>query len=234
MKKKPIDRFIYRIIYILVMCCWLPFLSGCDEYALLEQFSVDLPNATGTTPLKLTLDIQKATLERGETTLLYPTGGKKPYRFALLADDLAYEGTFGSVHSSGDFPVYTAGTSIGRIIIRVMDAEDRTKQVIVTIRPPKPGTISIVEREHNPTKFKATVSWVWDYDSIPSVTFTILRSDAGSEFVQKATGITGTTYNDDEWLEQSSTYRYRIIAEAKTDSYTYQSKPADSESFSYP
>ena len=227
MKMKPIDRFIYRIIYMLIVCCWFPLLSGCDEYALLEQFSVDLPNAPGTTPSNLILDIQKAILERGETTLLYPDGGEKPYSFVRLADDLAYEGTLGSI----DPPKYTAGTSIGRVKIRVRDAEERTADVIVTIRPPKPESISIEIPDENPEKFKATVSW--DYEDIPSVTFTILRSDAGSEFVQKATGITNTTYNDGEWLEKSDKYRYRIIAEAKA-SYTYQSIPADSEPFIYP
>ncbi|MBP7495087.1 MAG: hypothetical protein KA771_06300 [Spirochaetales bacterium] len=232
MKMKPIDRFIYRIIYMLIVCCWFPLLSGCDEYALLEQFSVDLPNAPGTTPSNLILDIQKAILERGETTLLYPDGGEKPYTFAVISDDLAYEATPGSVDSSGDPPKYTAGTSIGRVKIRVMDAEKRTADVIVTIRPPKPVNISIEKTSINPVKFTATVSW--GYESIPSVTFTILRSDAGSEFVQKATGITGKTFPDPELLDIDSKHCYRIIAEAKTASYTYQSIPADSEPFTYP
>ncbi len=110
-----------------------------------------------------------------------------------------------------------------------MDAERQDKASNCNDTSAEAG--KYLDRKNEPKPTEVQGNRIWDYDSIPSVTFTILRSDAGSEFVQKAIGIVDTTYNDDEWLEQSSTHRYRIIAEAKTASYTYQSKPADSESF---
>ena len=117
----------------LMLSATLALLAGCDSYRILDQF--DLP---GEKAAALTLELQKTTVQRGESVELQPAGGTEPYEFAVAADDL-YAGTSGQALGSVSGRTYTAGGAIGRIRITVTDAVGASAAETLTVVPPTPA-----------------------------------------------------------------------------------------------
>jgi len=216
----------------------------------MEQFSTSLPVNGGSsytgggdggtggggtgggtpTPEPLTLDVQASFVEREGTVQLIPNGGTKPYRFSLKEEDLYYNETLGSINESTY--VYTAGTSIGQVRIRVHDANERTADAVVAIIPLAPTTVSVGKVDFNTQKFKVTLSW--SYENLNLIqNFVIECSTGGGPFVQIGT-TNNTTYSDPTQLDKSTSYRYRIYAQASTSKNTYTSKVEYSSVVSWP
>jgi hypothetical protein len=172
-------------------------LSGCDSYNLLDQFRRSVA---------VELAVQQSSLEQGETTTLYPSGGTPPYSFAVIADNIYASGTYGSV--TGE--VYTAGTAIGTVTIHLVDSAGATTNATIMLIPPAP-TISSVTSSGSPPK--NTVTWA-SYGSTSKIGgFVIQRSTDGLTFADQGTsGSTATSYLDATNVQPGKTYYYRVLA----------------------
>lgn len=115
---------------VILLAALLFGLTGCDDFSLLDQFS--LFNGLGLTP-------QKEKILQGESVGLNPEGGTTPYDFSMIEEDLFYSGSLGSV--SGE--TYTAGTAIGKVKIKLTDAAGGTAETVITVVPPAPTYLTL-------------------------------------------------------------------------------------------
>lgn len=171
-------------------------LSGCDSYNLLDQFRRSLA---------VQLAVQQDSLEQGETTELYPSGGTPPYMFGIIAGNIyTNTGTLGSVASQ----TYTAGTAIGTVSIHVVDSAGETADATVTLIPPAPQNLSGAYTS-TPSKV-VNLSWTYSFSGITN--FVIQRSLDGVTFSDIATVGSGTVAYGDTGIQPNKTYYYRVLA----------------------
>ena len=181
-------------------------LVGCDSFAVLEQFHKG--------PLSLT--VEKDSVQQGETIGLSPAGGAPPYSYVLVEGALYFAGTLGSV--SGN--TYTAGSSIGTVIIQLTDTDGTSVDAVVTIIPPTPASFIAQPNAATPTANDILLSWSYADTSLISG-FQIQRSSDGSTFTALATQQSTATSYVDSPLNPNQTYYYRMYAVADA----YQSLP---------
>ncbi len=174
-------------------------LASCDSFAVLGQFQRGSP---------LSLTLQNASVQQGATTSLYPSGGTPAYSFGVVAGNLYYPGTLGSI--SGQ--VYTAGDAIGTVIIHLSDSSGAAVDAVVTIIPPAPTSFNVQANPGNPSN-DILVSWSYTNTALISG-FVIQRSTDGATFTNVTNQPnTATTYTDTS-LVQTQTYYYRMYAVA--------------------
>lgn len=193
-------------VILLSAALWIT-LAGCDSYSLLAEFQRGSP---------LSLTLQQASLQQGGTTTLYPVGGKAPYSFGVVAGNLYYSGTLGSISAE----TYTAGTSIGTVIIRVTDEEGATAVAVATIVPPTPSGFTVQPNPPSPPNNDMLISWSYGSTALISG-FLIQRSTDGVTFTALTTQASGATSFVDSPLGPGTTYYYRMFAV----SGPYQSLP---------
>lgn len=185
-------------------------LASCDSYKVLDQFYKGSP---------LSLVLEAASVQQGETINLYPSGGTPPYSFGLLAGDLYYVGSLGSI--SGQ--TYIAGNAIGSVVIYLSDSSGATVDAVVTIVPPTPGSFTIAPSGTN----AILISWGYTNTALISG-FLIQRSSDGVTFTTFTNPTTlqntATSYLDSP-LNPNQTYFYRMYAVASTAANTFQSLP---------
>jgi len=180
-------------------------LTGCDSFSVLAEFKRGFP---------LSLTLQQATLLQGASISLYPTGGRAPYSFGVLAGNLYYSGTLGTI--SGQ--TYTAGTSIGTVIIHLTDANGATEDAVATIVPPTPSGFTVQPNSVTPSPNDILVTWSYGNTAFIS-SFTIERSSDGITFAAVTSQPTSATSWVDAPLTPGTLYYYRMYAV----SGTYQS-----------
>ncbi len=181
-------------------------LAGCDSFSVLGQFQRGSP---------LNLALQEDTLLQGAATDLYPSGGEPPYSFGVVAGNLYYTGTLGSV--SGE--TYTAGTAIGTVIIHLTDAAGTGADAVVTVIPPTPASFAV---QPNPGLPANDILVTWSYSNTALISgFTIQRSLDDVTFATVASQPSSATSYVDPALAPGTTYYYRMYAIAGT----YQSFP---------
>jgi hypothetical protein len=172
-------------------------LAGCDSFSILGQFK-RIPS--------LSLTVQKSSVQQGETISLYPTGGTPPYSFGVVAGNIFYSGTLGSVSSQS----YTAGTSIGTVTIHLIDADGNTADSTVTTIAPAPTGFTAGP---DPSASPNDVDLSWSYATPPLISgFAIERSLDGVTFTSVTNQPSGATFFLDQPLSQGVTYFYRIYA----------------------
>lgn len=137
-------RTLRAIAAALVAC-----LSACDSFSLLDQFSDSAPSPTPTptqnpsgTPAPVSLSAQRNELERGESTRVYPSGGVAPYSYEVLEDQLFYTGS-AQCQASAANDTFTAGDSIGGVLLRLRDAAGSSAETRISVRPPAPQGFAV-------------------------------------------------------------------------------------------
>lgn len=176
---------------------------------------VSLPPAS-VAPLSLATD--KAAAPRLVGTVgLTPSGGVKPYSFAVSAFDL-YNGTQTAGIGSVSGLSYVAGGAIGKIRITVSDAEGSTAFAYVTVLPPTPTLTG------SRTGGGGTVSLSWAYSENAIIDkFRLEYSvDGGAYASLDEPTSTQTSHDPINNLAATSTYSYRLYA----ISGSYESAPA--------
>lgn len=181
---------------VLLLAALLFGLTGCDDFSLLDQFS--LFNRLGLTP-------QKEKILQGETVGLNPEGGETPYSFSVIAEDLFYSGSLGSVGGEN----YTAGNAIGKVKIRLTDAAGGTAETVITVVPPAPAYLTL----DNTVSKTITLTWNFYYSQgVEGVH--IMRSLNGGTFAEHTTLPNGSYTYTDTGLAPNSTYTYYLVAAA--------------------
>jgi len=156
----------------------------------------------------LSLTLQKGSVQQGETISLYPVGGAPPYSFGLVAANLYYTGTLGSITNQA----YTAGTSIGNVTIHLTDADGSSVDSQVTIIPPTPTSFNVQNNTGGPGN-DLLLSWGYGNTSLSSG-FQIQRSTDGVTFTDLVSQPTTATSYVDSPLNPGQTYYYRMYAVA--------------------
>ena len=163
-------------------------------------------------PLSLTLQVDS--VQQGETTNLYPSGGTPPYTFGLVEGSLYCPGSLGSIADQD----YTAGTAIGTVLIHLIDAAGTSVDSVVTIIPPTPTAFSV---QANPAPTN-DIDLGWSYgDQLLISGFQVQRSTDGVTFTNLVSEPSSATTYTDTGLNQNHMYYYRIYAVAGP----YQSLP---------
>jgi hypothetical protein len=180
-------------------------LASCDSYKVLDQFYKGSP---------LSLALEAASVQQGAAIQLYPSGGTSPYSFGLLAGDLFYVGTLGSI--SGQ--TYTAGNAIGVVVIFLSDASGATVDAVATIVPPTPGSFNVAPSGTN----AILISWSYTNTALISG-FLIQRSTDGVTFANLTNQPSSATSYLDSPLNPNQTYYYRMYAVASTAANTFES-----------
>ncbi len=182
-------------------------LASCDAFAVLDQFNKGYP---------LSLTLGATSVQQGATISLYPSGGTPPYSFGLLAGDLFYVGSLGSISSQ----TYTAGNAIGAVVIYLSDTSGATVDALVTIVPPTPGSFNLAPSGTN----AILISWSYTNTTLISG-FLIQRSTDGVTFTNVTNQPNSATSYLDSPLNPNQTFYYRMYAVASTAANTYQSFP---------
>jgi len=115
-------RIIQAVILFLIL---LAFLTGCDNFGLIDQFSIS-SNSPATGPGSLAVSPTSRAIRVGETINFLATGGIAPYVFSLQAGGAG--GTIDPI--SG---VYTAPTTVGSATAIVTDSEGTAVQADIVI-----------------------------------------------------------------------------------------------------
>jgi hypothetical protein len=172
-------------------------LAGCDSFSILGQFR---------RISSLSLTVQKSSVQQGETISLYPTGGRAPYAFGVVAGNIFYSGTLGSVSSQQ----YTAGTSIGSVTIHLSDADGNTADSQVTIVPPTPTAFTAAP---NPGLPANDILLTWGYPNTSLISgFEIQESPDGVTFTNLVSQPAGAISYVDPSRTPGTTYYYRMYA----------------------
>lgn len=186
-----------------VVCTVILFLvsfTRCDSFSLTEQF-------TKSSDVPLSLKLENTSILRGDTIGLYPSGGTKPYEFAVIAEDL-YSGTateqLGSVASLS----FTAGSAIGKIVIQVTDADGKTARASVLVLPPKPIAFDMSRSVDNRT---ITLSWAYDETAIIS-NFLLKYTSDGITFTTSNPNPINSATAYDVTIPQSKTFTFYLYA----------------------
>jgi hypothetical protein len=190
------SRNSYRLFFIIALSLTI---GACDDFSLFDQFQ----NTGG-----LSLTLQRNVVEQDESIALYPAGGTQPYSYAVMENDLFYAGDTPS-HASNENNTFHAGNSIGRVTIRLSDADGHSIDNYVTIRPRAVHNFSVNSTVSN------TIAVSWTYPPPPPIIrFRIERSIEGAAFQVIASPGSGETTYTDKGLNPDKTYTYRMYAVA--------------------
>lgn len=177
-------------------------LAGCNSYSLSDQFSTGDERAAA-----LGLSVDSSTIQRGGIVGLSPSGGVKPYSFAMSAADL-YSGTQSVGLGSISGLTYTAGGAIGKVKITVTDSKGSAASAFVVVQPPAP-TLSGSGRT---SSTEALLQWSFPDTSIIS-SFRVERAADGQAFSAVDSPGPGTpVYRSYSDLIAGVYYTYRIYA----------------------
>ncbi|HAE20963.1 MAG TPA: hypothetical protein DCG47_01385 [Spirochaetaceae bacterium] len=194
--------------YIALCIAALSLLGACDSFSLLDEFKL----RGG-----LAIEGQKSVVQRGETIALYPRGGKAPYSYSVIAEDLYYSDSLGWIANDS----FTAGNAIGLIRIGIIDAAGMIASCLLTIAPPSPTGFTVQPFSSN------TVPIEWQYgDSSIISEFWLYRSVNGGEFTKVRTLGSAARTVIDSPVNTNFSYSYRLYA--VSGSYVSPATPTQS------
>lgn len=180
-------------------------LAGCDNFSLPAQFAANAG---------LELLAQKSSVVPGETIELYPHGGYDPYSYGIVAENLVYGSSPGSIADHR----YTAATSIGDVRIYLFDQKGNSVSELITILPYTPENFVADGATGNNATIDLSWDWPWSTDLISE--FRIYRSTDGGPFELRES-LASTTATITDSGNPDTLYTYRLYAV----SGDYVSKP---------
>jgi hypothetical protein len=192
MRKKNLE-------YLIIIAFILLF-DACDQFSLSDVFR---DNGD------LSLSLQRNVVQQSESIALYPAGGTGPYSYAVMEmeNDLSYVGDTAS-EVSCETNIFTAGNSIGKVTIRLLDAGGKSIDSFVIIRPPAVQSFAV-----NGVVITNEIEVRWIYTNNEMIdSFRIERSIGGSPFITIASPVSGFMYFKDSGLNPNFTYTYKIYA----------------------
>ena len=225
--------------------------GGCDSFSLTDQFDKSLasadpaptnptPTDPGTTPTDpiptdpipvvdpLVLELSSTELLRQETADLNPSGGTPPYKnYHRFEVDLPYKDLsdpLGTIDASGSQHTFTAGKSIGKVKLRVVDSAGKTAETFVTIIPPAVASLAVAPAG----MYTLKLTWPAYADTalISGIRISILKSGTYTEVATVEKTKTEFTHSDTSILKKNTTYTYRLEAVNGLNGI-YASKPTE-------
>lgn len=193
-------------------------LASCDDFSLIDELGASqtsAPTATPTptpeiSPPPLALSAQRTEVERFETTALYPSGGTAPYAYEVLelSENLYYTGNPSQASASNNS--FTAGDSVGAIIVRVRDASGTSAEIRITIRPLAPQGFAVSGAGGN----NINISWTFSEPLDRISGFTLERAVVGGDFATVAALIPSSAISYSDTVTPNITFRYRLYSVA--------------------
>ncbi len=168
---------------------------ACDDFSLLGEFG-DAPE----------LAAQRTEIERYASMALYPSGGTPPYSYEVLEDRLFYAGAT-PCQASASNNMFTAGDSVGGVLLRLRDSAGRSAEIRLTILPPPPENFQAASASTN------SIGLTWTFSGPPAAIggFMIERSVNGGAFQEILPMLgSGTISYVDNALNPTLTYSYRM------------------------
>ncbi|GAB6089212.1 hypothetical protein [Spirochaeta dissipatitropha] len=193
------------------------YVVSCDTFSLREEFS---PVDTADNYPSLTLRADVSELQQNSSAELFPEGGKPPYSFRSIADDLVHindETAAGSIQPHGSGFHYHTGKSIGRVEVELRDSLENRVKIDLLIIPEQP----VITAQGNfpsgpPAPSGVRITWI-NEEGADSVQIERRENDQNSEWIKIRTeeiaeSTTGSFLDGDAEETGSYLYRVRVIA----------------------